>query len=294
VDVVHAFNLSWESGIVAAAGFARRRALPLALTPFAHFGAGTSDRVARNSTMDHQLALLRSAERVLVLTEVERQELTGLGIDRDRLSVIDSGSDPPPPGWQTSAYTSPGRLPEPYAVFVGRASADKGALHAAQAAMDLRRSGHALSLVLVGSTTDEFARFHARLRPEERQAILPLGVVDEVDKHAIISRSRMLVLPSRSDSFGIVLLEAWAHELPVIGARAGGIPAVVDDGINGLLVDYGDVTGLATEMRRLLEDPPLAARLGINGRARLGERYTWPGVAAKVSAVYHDMTGGTG
>ncbi len=293
-DVVHAFNLSWESGILAAADLARRRSLPLALTPFAHFGAGAGDRVALNSTMDHQLAVLRAADRVLVLTEVERRELIDLGVAANRLVVVDSGSDPLPDGWEASAYGRAGASPEPYAVFVGRASADKGALHAVEATLDLRRAGCGLSLVLVGSTTTEFDRLLGGLDREERQAIHPLGLLAEADKHAVISRSRMLLLPSRSDSFGIVLLEAWAHGLPVIGARAGGIPAVIDAEENGLLVDYGDAAGLAAAMKRLLDDTGLATRLGEQGRAKLGRRYTWPGVARRVRAAYREMTGSAG
>ena len=59
--------------------------------------------------------------------------------------------------------------------------------------------------------------------------IRPLGILDEGEKHAILEASTMLLLPSHSDSFGIVILEAWAHGKPVIGARAGGIPGVIDD-----------------------------------------------------------------
>jgi glycosyltransferase involved in cell wall biosynthesis len=72
----------------------------------------------------------------------------------------------------------------------------------------------------------------------------------------------------------------------VIGARAGGIPGVIDDRRDGLLVEYGDVPGLARAMARLIEDPETARRLGEAGRSKLTADYTWDRVLARHEAVY--------
>lgn len=289
VDVVHAFNVSWECAMVAADRFARGRGLPLVLTPYAHLGARKGDRVARNSTMDHQLDLLRRAGRVLVLTDAERDGLIEYGLERGRVHTIGGGLDPLPVDLSSSAYLQPGALPARYALFIGRVTNDKGAIDAAAATLALRREGRDINLLLVGAIQEDFAAYHAALSPADQAAIRPLGVISEIDKHALLSQAQLLLLPSRSDSFGIVFLEAWAHGRPVIGARAGGIPAVVDDEDNGFLVDYGDVAGLAERMRLLFDDDALATRMGERGREKVRREYVWEAVAARVDAQYRTI-----
>ncbi len=82
-------------------------------------------------------------------------------------------------------------------------------------------------------------------------------------------------MPSRTDSFGIVFLEAWANGLPVVAAAAGGVPDVVRDGEAGYLVPFGDLDRLAYRLGSLLDHPPLARSLGATGRALVARGHTW-------------------
>ena len=93
-------------------------------------------------------------------------------------------------------------------------------------------------------------------------------------------------MPSRTDSFGIVYLEAWLAGKPVIGARAWGMSDVIADGRDGVLVPFGDGPALAEALAGLLADPARRAALGAAGRAKVLERYTWDEVYAKVAAAY--------
>jgi glycosyltransferase involved in cell wall biosynthesis len=76
-----------------------------------------------------------------------------------------------------------------------------------------------------------------------------------------LDESTVLVLPSRSEGMGRVIVEAFCRARPVIGTRVGGIPDLVDDGVNGLLVEPGDTAGLADALVRVLGDRELAERL---------------------------------
>ena len=99
------------------------------------------------------------------------------------------------------------------------------------------------------------------------------------------------MLPSRSDSFGIVFLEAWYYSRPVVGARAGGIPGLVRDGVDGLLVPFGDVKELALSIQKLLLDKDYARTLGEAGRERVLAEFTWDEKYAVVRALYEELTG---
>lgn len=287
-DLIHGFNISWESPLLAGRRYAQRHQIPFVATPYMHFGAGR-DRVARNTTMQHQQELLRAADRLLVLTRIERQGLLALGCAPERVIVIGGGLDPPPPLAETAVLQQKYHLPSPYVLIIGRANYDKGAIHAAKATLALREEGFSLILGQIGQRSSDFERFYRRLTPPQQQGIRPLGILSEQEKHTLLAGAAALLLPSRTDSFGIVLLEAWAHGAPVIAARAGGIPGVVDEGENGLLVPFGDVPALAAALRRLLADPLLAKRLGENGRAKVNDVYTWPTVAHRVLAQYRQL-----
>lgn len=285
-DLIHGFNISWEHPLTVGWQLAQRRRRPLVVTPFAHLGTTGRDRVARNSTMDHQRRLMSEAQAILTLTEIEKELLSSWQIRPDFMTVIGGGLDPVPPEIETATVLNKYGLARPYALFIGRANFDKGAIHAAQAALQLHRSGQVMDLVLAGQTTPEFDRFIQQLQAGDKQAIHLLGIVDEGEKHALLEGSKMLLLPSRSDSFGIVLLEAWAHGKPVIGAQSGGIPGVVDDGQNGILVPFGEVTALARAIEQLLTDPSLNERMGENGRRKVNTDYTWEQVANRTQSSY--------
>jgi glycosyltransferase involved in cell wall biosynthesis len=79
---------------------------------------------------------------------------------------------------------------------------------------------------------------------------------------AELDDSTLLVLPSRSEGMGRVLVEAFCRARPVVASRVGGIPDLVQDGANGLLVEPGDIAALGDALVRVLTDRELAERLG--------------------------------
>jgi glycosyltransferase involved in cell wall biosynthesis len=81
----------------------------------------------------------------------------------------------------------------------------------------------------------------------------------------VLTRASVLVLPSRSEGMGRVLLEAMAAGIPVIGSDIGGIPSLIRDGENGFLFPCGDAEALADRLRRLLSDEELRRRMGAAG-----------------------------
>ncbi len=286
VDVVHGFNISWEYAMMVGCQYAQQNHIPFIATPFAHLGRGSHDRVALNSTMRHQLHMLSTADLVLATTPVESRELQARGIDRERIKVASAGLDIPDPVVPMPEIDD---SLKPYLLFVGRTSHDKGAIHAAQAVLHLRGQGINRRLVFIGRETDEFRRFYEKLPAADRQALHVLGFVDEEVKHAFLRSAEALLLPSSSDSFGIVMLESWLYGRPVIAADAGGIPAVVDDGENGILVPFGDVSALSSAIKLLAENQELNQAMGENGRRKLMTRYTWDIVTEDVLTAYRGI-----
>ena len=103
----------------------------------------------------------------------------------------------------------------------------------------------------------------------------------------------VLALPSKTEGWGLSLMEAMACQKPVVASRVGGVPELVRDGVDGILVEPGDVRGLALAIVRLLRDPGLARTMGTAGRQRVLD-YSWDTTAEVVLGEYERALTGSG
>lgn len=95
----------------------------------------------------------------------------------------------------------------------------------------------------------------------------------------------IFVLPSFAEAFPLTLLEAESAGLPIVATNVGGIPDIVNDGVNGLIVKAGDAKDLADKITRLLGDSKLREEMGMRGQM-LAKQYSWEMVADKTEKVY--------
>ena len=158
-----------------------------------------------------------------------------------------------------------GRPPEPLparptALFVGMLERSKGITALADAWVLLAERLPEARLVLVGrgALRDVVDRLRDDYpgRVEHVEQLSPHGVAERMDE------ATCLVLPSRSEGLGRVILEAFARGRGVVATRVGGIPDLVEHDVNGLLVENGDVNALVDALERILSDEATAARLG--------------------------------
>jgi len=293
-DLVHGTNITLDFALVPLQRFAQRARIPFLCTPFVHLGVPGDAGVVRYYTMRHQLALLRESARVLVMTGLERAALVARGIAPDRLRQVGVGVDPHEGRAGDGArFRAEQRITGPLILYVGALARDKGAHDVLAALAHLHAAGHAdARLVLIGAPWPGFAAALDALPAAVRAAVLVLPYASDAVKYDAYAAADVFTLPSRTDSFGIVYLEAWCAGLPVVGARAGGVPDVITDGTDGILVPFGDPPALAGALARLLRDPALARRLGATGRARVLDQHTWDQVYRRVQAVYAEVLEG--
>jgi len=142
-------------------------------------------------------------------------------------------------------------------------------------------------LVMVGDGPD---------RPRAQELAESLGVGGDVlflGKHAsveeLLSCADLFLLPSVSESFGLAALEAMACGTPVIGYRTGGLPEVVEDGVNGFLLPVEDVQGMAEAGLRLLSDPDLHTRFRTAARVAAVERFSTDQVVPRYENYYRSI-----
>lgn len=143
-----------------------------------------------------------------------------------------------------------------------------------EACARLRQRGIACQLDIVGTQGGGFCE-----AVEAR--IASLGLVEQVRwKGFVADRDRLygdldiLVAPAVDEPFGLTVAEAGAYGLPVVAARSGAFPELVEDGLTGLLFAPGDAAELARSLERLVLDAELRRKLGMAGRKRMASTFT--------------------
>ncbi len=291
-DLVHAANAPFDSLIRSAFEYCRKHDAAFVLTPFVHLGEPANPAVRRFYTMRHQLEWMKKADAVFTMTTLERDFLLEKGVPDAKMHVVGVGVNPLEiEGGNGAAFREKHRIDGKMVFFQGTAAYDKGTHHLVQAMQRLWQSGYEATLVIAGPVMTQFQRFYDELPEENKKRIRFLKFIPPQEKRNLFAAGDLLVMPSRTDSFGIVYMEAWLCGKPVIGARAGGVPAVISDEQDGLLVEFGSVADLADKIKSLLENPTLAEKFGQAGRAKVLEKYTWPVVFGKVYSVYRQVLG---
>lgn len=171
--------------------------------------------------------------------------------------------------------------------FVGRLSDDKGPALLLEAAARLRPSVPGLRIVLLGGDVagPTGLRLQARAAlPDLAGSVRLAGYQPEAAR--LCRAFDVQVLPSVAEPFGLVLLEAMAQAVPVVATAAGGVPEIVRDGRDGLLVPPGDPEALARALGRLLSDEALRDRLAAAGRRRVASDFSQDRTVAATEAVY--------
>ncbi|MCS6802714.1 MAG: glycosyltransferase family 4 protein [Chloroflexota bacterium] len=291
-DLIHAGNIPFDAIVAWAQALARRRGIPFVMTPFTHLGEADNAAVRRHYTLPHQIALLRGCDAVFVQTALEGEFLTSLGVPRRAIRRGGVGVEPAEVlGGDRERFRRQHAVEGPLVTFLGTVAKDKGAVHLVEAMRRLWEQGLTATLALAGPTYGDFERYWAALPETVTRRCRLLGVTLGDAKRDLFAATDVFAMPSRTDSFGIVFLEAWTAGIAPVAARAGGVAEVIEDGVTGRLVEFGDVPALAEAIRALIADRALAARLAARGREKALADYTWEKVVGRVVAVYEELVG---
>jgi glycosyltransferase involved in cell wall biosynthesis len=295
-DLIAGMTICFEPLLEAGWRFARRRKLPFVVYPLTHLGAGarpSMDALSRFYTMRHQTALVRAADAAVVQTPSERDFYVGRGMALDRFVVAGPGVDPVRVlGGDGGRFRKQYSLSGPLIVSLGTMSFDKGTIHLVEAVRRLWYEGQPVKLVLAGTVTEPFQQYLTALPHPDRERLRVLGQIDEEEKHDMLAAADVFSMPSRTDSFGIVYLEAWLYRIPVVGARTWGVSDVITEGEDGLLVPFGDVAALAQALRHLLDHPDVRAAMGARGKEKVLRSNTWDQKFGPVHNLYRRLAPG--
>jgi len=235
------------------------------------------------------------SDRLLASCDAEADQLTAYyGADPGRIERVAPGVDQAffSPGDQRGARAAVGLGDAPVVMFAGRLQPLKQA-GVAVAALAAMANADTRLVIVGGASGPGGAREVAGLR----QQVADLGLVDRVrfvppQPHHLLSTwyraADVVVVPSRSESFGLVALEAAACGIPVVAAAVGGLTTVVDDGTTGVLVDGDDPREWAAHLDALIGNDQRRRDMG-RAATRRARRFTWAEAAGRLRRVYADL-----
>ncbi len=295
-DAVHAHY--WLSGIV---GHSVKHELGLPLISTFHTLARVKAELSGPEPEIREQAessVIGCSDAILANSIEEVRELQRhYGAVADRIEVIAPGVDHAffSPGDRLGARNALGlgTTKHPVLLFVGRIQPLKGVDVAVRTLAELNRSDAEL-VILGGPSGPDGPAELGRVQ----DLVVDLGLTSQVrfvepQPHHLLSTwyraADVVLVPSRTESFGLVALEASACGTPVVAAAVGGLQTLVVHGVNGFLVEGRSPSDYARHVGALLDDPTLALAMGTRGALRARD-YTWSTAAGRIRRIHADIT----
>ena len=299
-DLVHSHY--WLSGW---AGLLLKRRLGLPLANSFHTLGRVKDASRRNDEPPESLLriaaehdVLAGSDCVVASTPAEAEDLLGhYGADPTRLCIS-------PPGVNHDVFTPGDRRARkaelgidagvPVVLFVGRVQPLKGIDVVVEAFARIRERHENARLAIIGGPSGPQGSVELTRVGEMVEGAGLSGSVDlhEPVEHRVLARyyqsADVLLAPSRSESFGLVAVEAQACGLPVVAADVGGLSYAVADGSSGYLIDGWDPSDYAAAAASILSDEELASRLS-EGGIEHAEQFSWDATANRFIELYDGM-----
>lgn len=209
----------------------------------------------------------RSQAAIFAPDAIDKLHIVHCGVDPDRLTLVEHRPD--------SANL----------LFVGRLVEAKGLTHLFEAMARLRSTYPNLMLTIVGDGPDRRTFEKIVAKKELSSVVRFVGSKSQADVATILADSDLFVLPSYAEGVPVVLMEALGSGIPAVVSYVGGVGEIVEDGVNGFLVQPGDPDQLADRIGQLLADPTLRAKMGANGRNKVEAEFDSKAQAVRLAEI---------
>lgn len=275
-EIIHAIMESYAGGALVLA----KRLMPEARTILT-LQSGDLDDPKKQETLlvKFFFKMIHNApEKITAISTFLGKRAECLGVDPKRISIIPNGVD------LSQIPQGISKIPD-RVICVARLSWEKGldGLIKAWPAVVKERSGAKLVLVGEGDKRGEIEKMISESALQgsvELTGNLPHGKVLEE-----ISRSEVFICPSLAEGLGIVFIEGQACGVPVIGTRVGGIPDVIQDGKNGLLIRPKNPEDISAAILKFLKDKDLAGRMSAEALETV-KKYNWTNIIEEINGLY--------
>ena len=227
------------------------------------------------------ISLYQEADAVIALTNAEKMVLSELGVSDEKIHVIGHG---PVLSAQDNgeSFRENHKISGPIVLFLGQHYAYKGYKQVLKSTAEVWKKVPDAQFVFIGPSVKQSEEvFHGF----QDSRIHRLGKVSLQEKTDALSSCSLLCVPSAQESFGGVYTEAWAFSKPVVGCDIPAVSDVIDNGVNGLLVEQ-EPSAVAESILDLLMNPIESQKIGTAGKDKLEKQFSWSVIAEKLEIAY--------
>jgi len=214
-----------------------------------------------------------------------KSDLVKLGLPEEKIKSLPNGLD-------TKLFHPSNKKEDNLLLFVGRIGPGKGLDVLLKSLKHLKRS---VRLVIIGPVGSDSEYFHHILRLIQKEnekgkhTIEFIGEKSQADLVDWYQRASVFVLPSLYEGFGLVNLEALACETPVVATKVGGIPEIVRNGEDGILVEPNNPLELADAIQYLLDNDDVRKEYGREGRNSVVKHFSSQAIVMKLVKIYRGL-----
>jgi teichuronic acid biosynthesis glycosyltransferase TuaC len=174
-------------------------------------------------------------------------------------------------------------------IYVGHLKMRKGIFDLIEILKRLSKKNYPIYLIIIGDGGDRKSMEREIGQSSLKERILLMGSLTQEVISDFLSAADLFVLPTYQEGLPNVLLEAMACQLPIVTSRVGGIPEIVSDGINGLLVEPGEIEGFCQAIELLLKDEILRSKMGKEGLKTIQKQFLWQKSAEELGNIYKNI-----
>jgi glycosyltransferase involved in cell wall biosynthesis len=234
--------------------------------------------------------VLKAADQLITVSKWTKRDVMKYGLDKKKFTVIYNGinSDKFATSKNSTVKKKFGMsLSDPLLVWVGRVIEQKGLryLVAAMPSVLARFPNAKLLLIGTGTEVKKLKQQAARLGIGNR--VVFYGQENNRKKlNDLLRGSDVYIMPSVWETFGIAALEAMASQLPIVSTNAGGLPELIQNNHNGIIVPMRSSKKLAKALNTILANPNQLKKMGLNNRRDAVKKFNWNKIAKETIAVY--------
>lgn len=229
---------------------------------------------ATEAYVSRWLGAVDNIGRFIAVSDFLRDKVISMGVPRDKVTTVHNFMD--------CTGIEPARVPGRYVLYFGRLERIKGVYTLLDAVAPLRDV-----TVLIAGDGSEKAALQNEIARRGLDHVKLLGFKQGPELGDLIRGSICTIAPSVCyETFGLTLVESFAHGRPVVASRIGGMTEVVADGVDGFLVRPGDAAELRERLAWMATHPLEALEMGLRGRAGVEERFSPEAHYEKILAVY--------
>ena len=282
VDVIHVFTGATTLFSIASLQLAKLLKIRSVISFFGTEGI-VFGSTKEQATFDFSASLARTiATNTSAMKSLVPRQFQG------KTRLLYGGSDTPPLG-----RANHGEETIPKVLYVGRLVKSKGVDDLLRSFAVVNRKIPDSRLVIVGSGPEKEALMNECSKLGLTNQVEFKGSLYGRELHSEYENCSIFVLPSKkiavdtaTEALGLVLIEAAMHGKPLVGTRIGGIPEIVKDGVNGILVPQADIEKLAQAILTLLSDNQLRKKMGRNSLEMAKSQYTWEAATERLLKCY--------